>query len=71
KAFDTQDEDNFSQAGALYRVMSAEQQKILAKNIAGGLVHATASVQERMLQQFKQADADYAEQVKLALETAK
>ncbi len=63
KAYDTQDEDNFSQAGDLYRLMSEDQKNQLAGNIAGALVHATKSVQERMLAQFKEADADYAKRV--------
>lgn len=68
KAFDTQDEDNFTQAGNLYRLMSDDQKNQLTGNIADSLVHATASVQERMLAQFAAADADYAVRVKQALE---
>lgn len=68
KAYDTQDEDNFSQAGDLYRLMSDDQKKQLANNIAGGLVHATKSVQERMLAQFRAADADYADRVSKAMQ---
>ena len=67
KAYDTQDEDNFSQAGNLYRLMSEDQKEQLTRNIAGGLVHATASVQERMLAQFQAADPDYGERVKSAM----
>ncbi len=67
KAYDTQQEDNFSQAGALFRLMSDDQKNQLANNIAGGLVHANASIQERMLAQFAQADTDYAARVKQAL----
>ncbi len=67
KAYDTQDEDNFSQAGDLYRLMSDDQKNQLVGNIAGGLVHATKSVQERTLAQFKEADADYADRVSKAM----
>jgi catalase len=67
KAYDTQEEDNFSQAGALFRLMSEDQKNQLASNIAGGLSHANASIQTRMLEQFKQADPDYAARVKKAL----
>ncbi len=67
KAYDTQDEDNFSQAGALFRLMSEDQQNQLAHNIAGGLVHANASIQARMLAQFQAADPNYALRVKQAL----
>lgn len=67
KAYDTQDEDNFTQAGKLYRVMNEDQKNQLVGNIAGGLRQATASVQERMLAQFSAADPDYGERVKKAL----
>ena len=67
KAYDTQDQDNFSQAGNLYRLMSEEQKAQLTRNIAEGLAHATASVQERMLAQFQAADPDYGERVKSAM----
>lgn len=67
KAYDTQQDDNYSQAGALYRLMSDDQKNQLAGNIAGGLVHATTSVQQRMLAQFAAADPDYAARVKAAL----
>ena len=68
KAYDTQDEDNFTQAGQLYRVMSEEQKNQLVGNIAGGLSQATTSVQERMLAQFSAAVPDYGERVKKALQ---
>lgn len=64
KAYDTQNEDNFSQAGDLFRLMSDDQKNQLAKNLAGDLSQATQSVQERMLAQFAAADADYAARVK-------
>jgi len=67
RCFDNRDEDNFSQAGNLFRIMSKDQQQQLFDNIAGGLVHATLSVQERMLNQFAQADEAYAEGVRAAL----
>ncbi|HLA74474.1 MAG TPA: catalase [Gammaproteobacteria bacterium] len=63
KAYDTQDEDNFTQAGNLYRIMSEDQKNQLAQNIAAGLVHATESAQQRMLAQFAAADPDYARRV--------
>ena len=67
KPYDTQEDDNFSQAGDLYRLMSEDQKNQLAGNIAGGLVHASDSVKERMLAQFNAADPDYAERVKKAI----
>jgi catalase len=52
------------------KIMSEDQAKTyrinpFACNIAGGLSHATPSVQKRMLAQF-QADPDYAERVRKA-----
>ncbi len=67
KTYDTQNEDNYSQAGKLYRIMSDEQKNQLAGNIAGGLAQATQSVQERMLAHFCAADTDYAERIRKAL----
>jgi len=69
KAYDTQEDDNFTQAGNLYRLMSDNQKDQLANNIAGGLVHATESVQQRMVAQFEAADADYAKRVREALKS--
>ncbi len=67
KPHDTAEYDHYSQAGELYRLMSDVQKNALTLTIAGGLVHASASAQERMLAQFAQADADYAERVKRAM----
>ncbi len=67
KPHDTAEYDHYSQAGVLYRLMSDEQKDKLTTTIAGGLVHASASAQERMLAQFAKADADYAERVKQAM----
>lgn len=68
KAYDTSAEDHYSQAGALFRVMTEAQKEQLAGTIAGGLVHATPSARERMLAQYARADADYAYRVAAALE---
>ena len=67
KGFDSQQEDNFTQAGNLYRLMPDEQKNQLTRNIGEGLAHATKSVQERMLNQFAAADVDYAARVKKAI----
>ncbi len=66
--FDTSDEDHYSQAGALFRLMSPAQQGQLCNNIAEGLVKATESVRQRMLQQFEKAEPGYAAGVAEALE---
>ena len=53
-------EDNdFVQAGNLYRIMSDDQKKILADNIAGELKLVRRDIVERQLEQFYQADRDY------------
>ncbi|KEI70507.1 catalase [Endozoicomonas elysicola] len=69
KAYDTRDEDNYSQAGDLYRLMSEDQKRQLIGNIAGGLKQATESVQQRMIQHFTLCDADYGQRIQAALES--
>jgi len=61
------EEDYYSQAGDLFRIMSADQKHQLFNNIAIGLRQASASVQERILLQIAKADPDYAAGVKEAL----
>jgi len=64
---DQGDEDYYSQAGDLFRLMSEDQKQQLVGNIAGGLSQATESVQGRMLEQFTKADPDYGKRIKAAL----
>ena len=71
KAYDTQDEDNFSQAGNLFRLMNIEQKHQLVNNITSGLVFATQLVQEKMLKQFYASDQEYGNMIKLALDKHK
>lgn len=66
--YDAQGEDNYSQAGNLFRLMSESQQQQLANNIAEGLVHASQEIQEIMLDQFAQADENYRVKVEKALQ---
>ena len=65
--YDTQNEDNFKQAGDLYRLMTEEQKNILVENITNGLSRATKEVQEIMLKQFYAADQDYGNRVQKGL----
>lgn len=58
-----QDEDHYSQAGDLFRLMDEAQKDQLAQTIAGGLVYASESAQQRMLEQFGKADPDYAARI--------
>ncbi|MCQ3829322.1 catalase [Microbulbifer elongatus] len=67
KPYSQDDEDYYSQAGALFRLMSDDQKQQLVGNIAGGLGQASSSIQARMLEQFNNADPLYAEMVMMAL----
>jgi catalase len=58
------EEDYYSQAGDLYRLMTEKKKEMLTSTIAGGLSQAEASVQERMLGYMAKADEDYAQRVK-------
>jgi len=62
------DEDHYSQAGNLYRLMDESQREQLASNIAAGLAHAAVPVQQRMLAQFAKADPDYAARVRALID---
>ena len=66
--FDQSEEDHYSQAGDLFRLMSEGQKQQLTGNIAAGLAQANASIQARMLAQFAKADADYAKRIKADIE---
>lgn len=65
--YSTDEDDHYSQAGDLYRLMNDEQKNQLANNIAGGLRQANDSIQQRMLAQFAKADVDYAKRVAAAI----
>ncbi|MCG8465910.1 MAG: catalase [Xanthomonadales bacterium] len=65
--FSQDDEDYFSQAGELFRLMNPEQQGQLFDNIGGGLAQATPSAQERMLDFLNRADPNYAQGVLQAM----
>ncbi len=61
------DSDYYSQAGALFRLMSTEQQALLIGNIAGAMQSVTRDVQLRQLAHFSKADAAYGRGVATAL----
>jgi len=61
------DEDHYSQAGDLYRLMSNSQKDQLTRTIGEGLIHASDSIQQRMLTQFAKADPDYARRVQAVM----
>jgi len=55
--------ENFSQAGALYRLMSESQKCQLIDNLAAVLATVPLAIQLRQLAQFEQADPDYGSRV--------
>jgi len=69
QAYSQHEEDYFSQAGDLYRLMTNDQKDRLTETIAGGLAEAETSVQERILSYLEKADSSYSASVasKLAL----
>ncbi len=59
--------DDYAQAGDLFRLMSEEQKQILATNIAGGLGQTPERIQKAAIEMFARADKDYAARVQKAL----
>lgn len=62
-----EDGDYYSHAGALFRLMSPEQQALLINNIAGTMAGVSAVVVMRQLQHFSKADPAYGEGIAKAL----
>lgn len=61
-------DDDFVQAGMLYRVMKEDEKQRLVANIAGGLSRVSREdVIERSIGHFRKADADYGERVARAV----
>ncbi|PWI41430.1 catalase [Streptomyces sp. ICBB 8177] len=61
-------DDDFFQAGELYRLMSEEEKKRLVANIAGGLSQVSRDdVIEKNLAHFHAADPDYGKRVEAAV----
>lgn len=61
------DNDDYTQAGNLFRLMTAEQKTILINNIAASLSNADKATQERQLAHFYKADPAYGDGVTAAL----
>jgi len=61
------DEDYFSQAGDLFRLMTPAERQRLFENTARALAGATRQVQERHITNCTQADAEYGSGVAEAL----
>ncbi|WP_426152323.1 catalase [Pseudomonas sp. DC3000-4b1] len=61
------DSDYYSQAGALFRLMSPAQQQLLISNIAGAMQGVTEDVVQRQLQHFLKVDLAYGRGIAEAL----
>ena len=57
------DEDYYSQAGALYRLIPAAEKDRLTTNIARAMHGIPAHIVDRQLQHFAKADPEYGRQV--------
>lgn len=62
-----EDTDYYSHAGALFRLMNAEQKALLINNIAGAMAGVSSDVVQRQLQHFFKADPAYGEGIATAL----
>ncbi|MNJ58689.1 Catalase [compost metagenome] len=62
-----EDTDYYSHAGALFRLMNAEQKALLINNIAGAMAGVSEDVVQRQLQHFFKADPAYGEGIAKAL----
>ena len=51
--------DDYTQAGDLYRLMTHDQQAILIENLVGALTGVPQFIQQRQIAHFLKADADY------------
>jgi len=61
-------EDDYTQAGDLFRLMPADEQQNLFNNIAGPLSQVNAEIIARQLAHFDQADPAYGAGVRAALQ---
>ncbi len=59
--------DDYSQAGNLYRLMDEKQKTLLINNLVAALEHVPLFIQERQLEHFYKADPDYGYRIALAL----
>jgi catalase len=65
--FSRYNQDDFTQAGNLYRIFSEAEKNRLVETIAGTLSQTTLDVQQKMVDHFTKADVDYGQRVKQAL----
>lgn len=57
------DEDYYSQAGALYRLMTEVQKKVLVNNIAAAMISIPDAIKEKQVAHFLKADLDYGQRI--------
>lgn len=65
--YDSRDQDDYTQAGNLWRVLDDAQKDRTAQAIAGALSGARQDIQMRQMCHFFRADADYGQRVAKAL----
>lgn len=63
-----EDEDYFSQAGDLFRLMTAEQQQVLFDNTARSMAGVTNEIKQKHIKHCTAADAHYGAGIKTALD---
>lgn len=61
-------DDDFAQAGNLYRLMSEQDKTHLVNNIAGNLQNAKKFIRDRQLAHFKRADPEYGQRIEKKLQ---
>lgn len=61
--YETEDNNDFAQAGALYNVMSAEEQDDLIANLAASMVGVPKKILKLQLEHFFKADKTYGEKL--------
>lgn len=66
-AYDSDANSDFIQAGDLYRILTAEEQRDLVTNIAGSLYKADPQIQALQLSHFKKADPTYGTAIENAI----
>lgn len=67
RVYNNEDEDNFSQAGNLFRLLTKDKQIELISNFANGLVDADEETKLLMIQHAFAADKEYGEMLQVAL----
>lgn len=55
--------DDYYQAGNLYRLMAEDEKQRLVENIAGTMQTVPENIQRKMVEHFAKADADYGERI--------